>query len=64
MSSRVPSWVYKQQQAISDRDHRNYESQLQGRISQLEKENSELKQKIEKMENAFFVALDLLLKTP
>lgn len=62
MGTKTPFWVYEQRQAISDMSHRNYESQLQDRIEQLEKENSELKEKVEKMENALLTALDLLLK--
>ena len=62
MGTRTPFWVYEQRQAISDMSHRNYESQLQDKIKQLEKENSELKEKIAKFENAFFVAMDLLVK--
>jgi len=64
MTSKVPYWIHKRDQASSDRAHMQYEGRLHDRIKELEKENSELKQKIEKTENAFFIALDLLLKTP
>jgi len=58
------SFVVTRAQASSDRAHVDYERRLQDRIKELEKENSDLKNKIAKMENAFFMALDLLLKTP
>ena len=62
MSSGAPSWVYKREQALRDISHRNYERQLQDKIKQLEKENSDLKKKITKMENGFLIAMELLLK--
>ena len=62
MSSRVPYWVGKRDQALSNMAHRNYERQLQDRIKQLEKENSDLKKKIAKMENGFLLAMELLMK--
>ena len=64
MSSRVPYWVGKRDQALSNMAHMDYERRLQDRIRELEKENSDLKKKIAKMENVFFIALGLLLKTP
>lgn len=42
--------------------HMDSERRLHDRIRELEKENSELKNKVANMENAFFIALDLLLK--
>ena len=63
MSSRVPYWAHKRDQAYRDMAHMDSERRLDDRINQLEKENSELKQKIAKFENAFFIAMDLLLKT-
>lgn len=42
--------------------HRNYERKLQDRIRRLEKENSDLKNKIAKLEKAFLIAMDLLMK--
>jgi len=62
MSYGAPHWVYEQKQAASDRAHTDYEKKLQERISELEKENAELKKKIAKMENAFLIAMDLLMK--
>ena len=62
MANKVPFWVCKQREAISDMSHRNYERQLQDKIKQLEKENSDLKNKIAKMENAFLIAMSLLMK--
>lgn len=41
--------------------HRNYERKLQDRIRRLEKENSDLN-KIAKLEKAFLIAMDLLMK--
>ena len=63
MGTKTPFWVYEQRQAISEMSHRNYESQLQDRIKQLEKENSDLKNRIAKLKNAFLIAMDLLMKT-
>jgi len=40
----------------------SYEGELQDRITELEKENSDLKKKIIEMENAFLTAVDLLVK--
>ena len=62
MTSKVPSWVYKRREALSNMAHRDYERQLQDRIRQLEKESSDLKKKIAKMENAFLIAMGLLMK--
>lgn len=62
MSSGAPPWVYKRDQALRDIGHMDYERKLQDRITQLEKENSDLKEKIAKMENAFLTAMDLLTK--
>lgn len=61
MSSRVPSWVYKREKALSNIAHMDYERKLQDRIRLLEKENSDLKKKIAKLENALLLAMDLLL---
>ena len=63
VGTKTPFWVYERRQAISEMSHRNYEGQLQDKIRQLEKENSDLKDKVEKLENAFFIAMDLLMKT-
>ena len=57
-----PSWVYEREQAYSDMAHMDSERRLQDRIGELEKENAELKKKIAKMENAFLIAMDLLIK--
>jgi cell division septum initiation protein DivIVA len=46
----APSWVYEQRKAISDMSHDSYEHQLQDRIRELEKENSELKRRIAELE--------------
>ena len=62
MANKVPFWVYEQRQATSDMVHRDRERKLEDRIAQLEKENSDLKKKIAKMENAFLIAMDLLMK--
>jgi hypothetical protein len=63
MSNRVPYWVGVQQgRAHSDSVHSRVDFQLRGRITELEKENSELKNKLNKMENAFLLAIDLLMK--
>lgn len=62
MSRGAPHWVHKRDQALRDSAHMNYERKLQDRIKELEKENSELKKKIAKMENAFLIALGLLTK--
>ena len=63
VGSKTPFWVYEQRQAISEMSHMNYESQLQDRIKQLEKENADLKNKIAKLEDAVLIAMDLLMKT-
>jgi hypothetical protein len=62
MSRGAPHWVYKRDQALRDSAHMSYERKLQDRITELEKENSDLKKKIAKMENAFLTAVDLLAK--
>ena len=62
MSRGAPHWVYKREQALRNAGHMDYERKLQDRIRELEKENSELKEKIAKMENAFLTAMDLLMK--
>lgn len=62
MSSRVPYWVAKRDQALSNRAHMDYERRLQDKIEQLEKENAELKKKIAKLENGFLKAMELLVK--
>lgn len=63
MSNKVPYWVgVRQGSARSDSIHRHYEIEFQNRIAELEKENSELKYKLEKVENAFFIVMDLLMK--
>ena len=62
MSRGAPHWVYKREQALRDASHMDYERRLQDRIKELEKENSDLKKKIAKMENAFLIAMDLLMK--
>lgn len=62
MSSRVPYWVAKREQAYSDMAHMDSERRLRDRIKELEKENAELKKKIAKMENAILIALDLVTK--
>lgn len=62
MSSRVPYWVHKREQALSNMAHMDYERKLQDKIRELEKENSDLKKRIAKMENAFLTAMDLLMK--
>ena len=63
MSSRVPYWVHKRDQAYRDMAHMESERSLQDGIRQLEKENSELKDKIAKLENGLLVALNLLVKS-
>ena len=63
MSSGVPYWVHKRDQTYRDMAHMDSERRLHDRIRQLEKENSELKEKIVKLENSFLIALGLLLKT-
>ena len=62
MSYGAPHWVHEREQALRDTAHADYERKLQDRISELEKENAELKKKIAKMENAFLIAMDLLMK--
>ena len=62
MSRGAPHWVYEREQALRDTAHADYERKLQDRISELEKENDELRKKIAKMENAFLTAMDLLMK--
>lgn len=62
MSRGAPHWVYKRDQALRDTTHMDYERRLQDRIKELEKENSDLRNKIAEMETAFFTSLDLLLK--
>ena len=62
MASRVPYWVGKRDQALRDSSHMDYERRLQDRIKQLEKENSDLKKKIAKMEDGFLKAMELLVK--
>ena len=62
MSSRVPYWVGKRDQALSNMAHRDYERRLQDRITELEKENSNLKKRIAKLENGFLLAMELLMK--
>lgn len=63
MSNKVPYWVgLEQGRAHSDSVHSHVEFQLRERITELEKENSELKGKLAKMERAFFIAIDLLMK--
>ena len=62
MTNGVPYWVYKRDQAYRNMAHMDSERRLHDRIRQLEKENSDLRQKIAKMENALLTALDLLLK--
>lgn len=41
--------------------HRSETDKLQHRIKELEEENSDLKKKVAKMENAFLTAVDLLM---
>jgi len=62
LSYGAPHWVYEREQALRDTAHADYERKLQDRISELEKENAELKKRIAKMENAFLIAMDLLMK--
>ncbi len=58
----APHWVYKQNQAIRDASHDSTVGRLQDRINELEKENAHLKERVEKSEKAFLIALDMLLK--
>lgn len=63
MSNKVPHWVgVEQGRAHSDSVHSHVEFQLRKRITELENQNSELNGKLAKMENAFFIAMDLLIK--
>jgi cell division protein FtsB len=62
MGHGAPSWVYQQRQAISDASHDSTERRLQDRINELKKENADLKERIEKLQNAFLIAMDLALK--
>ena len=62
MSRGAPHWVYKREQSLRDSAHMSYEGELQDRITELEKENSDLKKKIAKLESAFLTAVDLLMK--
>lgn len=57
-----PSWVYEQEATLREISHRDETSRLRHRIEQLERENSDLKEEIAKMENTILVALDLLTK--
>jgi uncharacterized protein YceH (UPF0502 family) len=60
---RTPSWVYEQRQAISDASHASTAHRLQDRIEELEKENADLKNRIEKLEDVLLIAMQLALKT-
>jgi len=60
MSRGAPHWVYEREQALRDSAHMSYERKLQDRITELEKENAELKKKIAKMEKGFLTAVSLL----
>jgi uncharacterized protein YceH (UPF0502 family) len=62
MSRGAPSWVHKREMALRDAYHQSSQKQLEDRISQLEKENLELKKKVESLENGFLIALDLLTR--
>ena len=57
-----PFWVSEQEKTYLEISHRSETDKLQHRIKELEEENSDLKEKIAKFENAFLTAVDLLMK--
>lgn len=60
MSSK-PFWVSEREKTLMSMSHRSETDKLQHRIKELEEENSDLKKKVAKMENAFLTAVDLLM---
>jgi prefoldin subunit 5 len=48
--------------AYRELSHESAIRRLEDKISELEKENTELKERLEKLEHALSIALDLLLK--
>ena len=57
-----PFWVSEREAALRESSYMSRENELQDRIKQLEKENSDLNKKIAKMENGFLIAIELLMK--
>jgi hypothetical protein len=62
MSYGAPSWVYERDISLLKTSHESEVSSLNYRIKELEKENSDLKKELAKLENVLFVAIDLLTK--
>lgn len=62
MSYGKPFWVYEREASLREMYHQSELGRLQHRIRELEKKNSDLTKKIEKMESAFLIAIDLLMK--
>jgi len=58
----APSWVYKREIASREMHHSDETRNLRQRVEELEKENAELKSKLEKIENAILISLELLTK--